>query len=233
MIPSTLLSVIIFLLFIAPGVFWDHLAIKLSIYPPESAFRETTRVVFSSMVLSALSLEILFGVRMFRPRWFPELRPLLSDPAKYYKSEPILVWRTILIQTLLSLVIVMLGYFRAVRKQGWQLRQMSSWQKVFRSELPHDGVRPYVRIRLASGSVYMGEVTDYSPDFELLDREIVLCQPLFSRTPQSLLAPIPPEWDRVILTASSIESMAVQYRKSVHVRKRRTVSQRLASIWKK
>jgi len=213
MIPTTLLSVIIFLLLIAPGVLWDHLAIELSISPRESTFRETSRVIFSSMVVSALSLEIMLFLWCFKPKWFPDLKPFLSDPAKYYHSQPLIVWRTILMETFIAFVIVLAGHFREVQKQGWKLGQVSPWQKVFRSDLPDDDMHPFARVRLASGSVFIGRVSDYSPDFEIMDREIVLCQPLYSRTAETDLKAMPPEWDRVILATASIDSISVQYRK--------------------
>lgn len=60
----------------------------------------------------------------------------------------------------------------------------------------------------------MGRVADYTPDFEMADREIVLCQPLWSEV-EGEPKRFPGDWQRLILPAESIESIAVQYRKMI------------------
>jgi hypothetical protein len=60
-----------------------------------------------------------------------------------------------------------------------------------------------------------GRVASFSPDFEADHRELVLMPPLRSRAPESAgngLAPVPGDFQRVVLAGSQITSLAVQYR---------------------
>jgi hypothetical protein len=212
MIPSTFLSGVAFLFLIAPGVLWDLLAKRRKVSSIESTFRETSRVVLSSSALSLLSVAIMTVIGLFRPNWFLSPRSFLSNPEQYYRLHPLIVWRVIILEALIAVLLVLIPNASLLRKQGWRLREVSPWQKVFRIDLPEKHYAS-IRVRLLSGKIYVGRVSDYTPDFEMADREIVLCQPLWSEREDKSQAKFPDDWQRLIIPATSIETISVQYLK--------------------
>lgn len=70
-----------------------------------------------------------------------------------------------------------------------------------------------MRDRLTNGTVYAGQVADFTADLDQADREIVLCPPLYSKTGDNALTQMPGEWQRVVLPASNIESIGVAYKR--------------------
>ena len=215
MIPSTFLSGLVFLLLIAPGVLWDLFAKRRKVPSAESTFRETSRVVLYSSALSLMSVGVMILIGRVRPRWFLSPRDFLANPEGFYKTHPLIVWRVIFFEALIACLIVFIPNVRLLMKQGWSLREISPWQKVFRDDLPKENHSVHVRVRLHSGKIYVGRVADYTPDFEMADREIVLSQPLWSHPAGENASKFPNEWQRLIIPASSIESIAVRYSKIV------------------
>lgn len=211
MIPTTFLSGVVFLLLIAPGVLWDLGAKKRKVSSPESSFRETSRVVLYSSVLSLASIILMSCIMYVHPEWFFSVRSFLSDPNLFYKTHPLIIWRSILIEAAIAFSLVLIPNFGLLEKQGWKLNEVSPWQKVLRNELPRKTYLPYARVRLVGGRVYSGLVADYTPDFEMADREIVLGQPIWYESQEKKMLKLPSEWQRMIFAASMIESITVKY----------------------
>ena len=210
MVPSTWLSVLLFVVLVAPGLLFDLLAERRRVGAPESAFREASRVVLASLVFSGLGFAVVGLVRALRPAWMPDPDRLVADPQQYLVEHYRLLLAALVVTASVAFGAVGLVHWFLGRKYGSNLRTLSTWHKVFRQELP-DGTAAYVRVRLSNGTVFTGKLAGYSADLELADREIVLAPPLFSKTGNNKLTALPVEWQRVILPASSIESITVQY----------------------
>lgn len=213
MVPSTWLSAILFVVLIAPGLFFDLLAERRRAGASESAFREASRVMLSSLVFSGLGLGVVCLVRSVQPTWMPDADRLVAEPHQYMVEHYPVILGALFLGEFVALGAAWCAHQLLSLKDGSGLRTVSSWRKVFRDDLPAGVVAPHVRVRLTNGTVFTGVVVQYTADLDLADREIVLAPPLFSKTGTNPLTPLPGEWQRLILPASSIESIAVQYQR--------------------
>lgn len=214
MVPSTLLSVVLFILLIAPGLLFDLLAGRRRVGAPESAFRETCRVVLASLAFSTLGLLAVALLRATAPHLMPDPRQLIGHPQAYFAAHYRRIFGAVALEGVVAVGSAALVHARLRRETDSVLRTTSSWSKVLREDLP-DGAQPHVRVRLTNGTVYVGQVSDFTADLDQADREIVLCPPLYSKTEGKALAPVPKEWQRVVLPAGSIESIGVTYQRQV------------------
>ena len=86
----------------------------------------------------------------------------------------------------------------------------SAWTRVFRLDRPIDH-ELYVLATLASGAVWSGRVLSFSPDLELDHRELVGV-PLSTETASGDMADGPDDFQRIVLRATEISSLAVMYK---------------------
>jgi Family of unknown function (DUF6338) len=100
-----------------------------------------------------------------------------------------------------------------------QIHPESGWVTAFdriprlAREAQHLVTTPIVRasVRLTDGTVYVGDVAEYSAGLPLADRELVLDGELLSRHPNAATAEPLAEWQRVLLRGDQISDIAVQY----------------------
>jgi hypothetical protein len=210
-VPSTWLSVLFFLLLIAPGLVFDLLAERRRAGADESAFREASRVALASTAFSGAALAILATVRALQPKWMPDPRRLLGDSQAYLAEEYRLVLRALLIQVAIALILALVAHAILAKTSGASIRQRSAWSLVFHHELP-DGTQAHARVRLTDETVYIGRVAHFTANIEHADRELVLAPPLFSKTKDGELKDVPDEWQRIVVPGDQIVVMSVQYR---------------------
>lgn len=212
MLPSTWLSLVLFILLIAPGLLFDLLAEGRRVGVQESAFRETSRVALASLAFSAVGVLAVAIVRTVHAAWMPDPRLFLLNSHTYLAGHYASVFWSLLLEVAVALGAAAAAHKYLAKKAGAPpLRASSLWSVALSEDVPA-GTVPHARVRLTSGTVYLGEVTHYTADLEMADRELVLGPPLFSKTGEKLLAPVPTEITRVALACTQIESIAVQYR---------------------
>lgn len=212
MIPSTWLSVVFFLFLVAPGVCFDLLAERRRAGLSESAFREASRIVLASTCFSSVGFLVLALLRASAPSWMPDPGDLLgTEGHSYLATHYRLILRALLSEAGVALAAACLCDRLLSRNGRAHLRSMSTWTRVIRQECPAGHV-PHVRLRLASGAVYVGRVADFTADLDPDGRELILMPPLFSKTGTQPLADMPSEWQRLIVSGSAVETLAVQYR---------------------
>jgi hypothetical protein len=211
MVPSTWLTVVLFLLLVSPGLLFDLLAARRRTGAVESAFHETSRIVLASLGFTVVALAILAAVGAATSGLLPDPKGLL-DPDGVYLADH---WPTVIgalaAESVLAHGAVLLAHWLLVRRNGATIRPVSAWTALFRRDLPA-GHRPYVRLRLTGGIVYTGSVLSFTSDLPLADRELVLGPPLFSKMGDGTLSALPPGYRRVLIRGAMIETMAVQYR---------------------
>lgn len=226
MVPGSWVSVLLFVVLVAPGLLFDLLSDRRRGGFPESTFREISRVVLASFVFSVLAFAVLVVLRTVEPGWMPDPRRLLGSARTYVPDQYRLIFRALLIQACLALMFAFLVHLWLVREHGarvqkisaWiarqlggKVRRINAWSQVFEEDCPA-GDAPYARVRLKSGYVYTGFVAQISPDFDLDSRELVLLPPLYSKPPDGELKVVPSNHQRIIFRGSEIDMISVEYR---------------------
>jgi hypothetical protein len=210
-LPTTWLSVLFYVLLVAPGLLYDLLLERRRVKARESAFREVSRTVLASLIISVIAFGILAIVRAIKPAWMPDPRQLFSHTGGYLARHYPLVLRTLLIEGGIALGIAAGFQLVRFRRSDARLRPVSTWTRVLREELPA-GFLPHVEVRLSDGTTYIGQVGHFTADLENSDRELVLVPLLFAQAPGGQLQNLAPEWQRLVISGDSVKSMAVQYR---------------------
>jgi Family of unknown function (DUF6338) len=199
------------MLLIAPGLTFELLWERKRPSQQHSAFREASRVALTSVVFSGLSLTLLSVVRVLKHEWIPDPGAWLRAPESYVASHYRLIGRTLLVELALAIGFAVLASWWLSRRGSGDIAPVSIWFQVFRTKTP-EGMLPFVKVQVKSGSVYGGVVSGYRTDLPLEDRELVLSPPLSwrptaSEDPQDL----PLDWERVVLAGSEIQVMWVSY----------------------
>jgi hypothetical protein len=210
MVPSTWLTVVLFLLLVSPGLLFDLLALRRRTGAPESAFHETSRIVLASLGFTVAALAVLTAAGVVFPALLPDPKGLLDPNGTYAAEHWPLVVGALVAESVLAHGAAVLVHWRLTRRGGAAIRPVSAWTALFRRDIPA-GHHAYVRLRLTGGIVYAGTVLNFTTDLPLADRELVLGPPLFSKTGGGALTAVPAEYSRVLIRGSMIETMAVKY----------------------
>jgi Family of unknown function (DUF6338) len=211
-VPTTWLSVLFYVLLIAPGLLYDLLAARRRPLANESAFHEISRTVLAGLIFSMCSFVVLEGIDRFVRGWLPDTRELIFHSSLYLPSHYTIVVRALVAEGLLAFAFVWLFHFIQLRFTRARLRPVSTWTRVLRQEL-EPGFVPYVEVRLTNGMTYVGRVGHFTHDLDIADRELILVPLLFVQQPGGRLTDMPSEWQRIVISGEAIQSMAVQYRK--------------------
>ncbi|QKV77805.1 DUF6338 family protein [Amycolatopsis sp. Hca4] len=212
MIPGTWLAVVLFLIVVAPGLFFDLLGARRRVEAAESAFREFGRVALGSLGFTLVTLVLLLGVRWLFPRLFFDPRAMLLGGNTYLADHYGQVILTIVAATVVSHLLAFGLHKLLARRTGEAFRKVSAWGMAFRDGVPA-GHAVFVRVRLTSGLVYTGQVENFTADLAAADRELLLTKPLAVKPDgDSSLTPLPAAYDRVLLRGSEIEVISVEYR---------------------
>lgn len=215
MVPSTWLTVLLFLVFVAPGLVFDLLSGRRRAGASESAFREISRVVFAGTIFSGVALLVLSGLRArYQPGWIVDPGALLRDGSKYAIANYQAIAETLGAGFGISVGLVLAWHLTLdVFTKGSSIRQRSAWTQAIRFDPPKDHYA-YARVRLEDGTIYAGKVRSFTPDIETSDREIALSQPhLKTRRKDSTngLKSLPPEYQRIIIPGSAIAAVVISY----------------------
>lgn len=217
MIPTTWLALLSFFALVAPGVFFDLLLSRKQAERRETTFREAGRIILVSTWCSVVAIPVVLGVgaalRAWIPNgpgWVPAARDVIAGDRSYLADHAagLALMGALFVATTLG--ISALTFWCIHKDDPGRISHVSMWRKVFRDDAPSD-TYPVVRIKLQCGTSWTGGVAHYSPDLEIVDREIVLSAPIAMKTLDGQTRVLPAAWGRVILRADQIESIAVQY----------------------
>ena len=103
MVPGSSLSVLFFVLFVAPGLLFELLSRRRRAGVAESAFVEVSRIVLASLAFSGFALGTLSVVRTLRPDWMADPGGFFRHGNAYLADHYRIVLRTFLIEGILSL----------------------------------------------------------------------------------------------------------------------------------
>lgn len=214
MSPTTWGTVLAFLAFVAPGLFYDLLRARREINSRESTFREISRITFVSTVCSSIAVVLTVGVLFFCralgfSATFPRPQALLLGDAEFLVQH--LLGITILLIVAMTVSLFAAWFLERLLRRGkpGNVSNISLWASVFRKDKPDDS-DVFLRVKLLNGSSWSGKLTHSSPDPELEERELALGSPLEFKATDGTSHRIE-GWQRVLISGNQIESIAVKY----------------------
>ncbi len=212
MIPGTWLAAVLFLLVVAPGLFFDLLGARRRVAVAESAFREIGRVALGSLGFTLVTVVLLQAAQWLFPRLFFDPRALILGGKAYLADHYGAVVLTLVVAAATSHALAFGLHKWLARRHGETIRVISLWGKAFRHGVPA-GHAVFARVRLAGGLVYTGQVANFTADLPMGDRELLLTKPLAAKPDaDSPLRPLPDSYRRVIIPGDRIEVISVEYR---------------------
>lgn len=203
---------IAFVIFLAPGALWAWMAERRQAAVPRSGVVEAGLVALASAAFSTPALVavglLVWGV----DRDLSSLEAWIGSSS--LSGEAAIGYTTLV---LLELVLALLMTWFVFRRYGsrllghLELRRVSGWTSVLRDAKPDATWAASVDLLLEDGSVLRGIVEEYTPDHELVDREIVLAEPIVHELDGvSMFAKRPPPF-RVVVPGTAIRRIAVHY----------------------
>ena len=207
MIPSTVATLISFVVFVAPGILWDMLVARRKPSKTESAFHEVSRIALFSTPFSA------FGVASTMSLIYVAHRPWLSQLASWIRNGRPPTSASIVLGAVL-VVVELLFAGGALTLTWWQLaphiygtatvREESAWTYALKKPAEADEV--WATVRLTSGDSVRGRVLAFTSDFGWADRELTLGEPLSVIRADRTVLPLFDQF--IVLPAASIEYVA-------------------------
>jgi len=231
--PTSWGGALLFLLLIAPGVLFDLLADRRRAQVKETTLREAGRITLASLVFGGVAFLVVCVLASVLPGAFvwPFAALEADDPVTRYGSPRLAA--TLGAQTAVALGVawgcnqwlnrrrrlpLAASNWRGFFTRAWwrsgerpgRIRAVSTWKLVLGENVP-EGQFAHVRVRLKSGTVWIGRVGPFSADLETSGRELVLQKPLSVGPPGKLPKPLPSSWQVVLLAGDDIDSITVQY----------------------
>jgi Family of unknown function (DUF6338) len=199
-IPSTLAGLALFLVLLAPGLAYVLRHERVVPAQQYSAFRETLRVVFVSVICLTITGLLAAGLRWLAPSETPDIGRLVEDPVdavrEHYVQFTVWVLALIIFATLLGAlaadprVVRLLHRAEGTRVVRWfsgstdtGIRSVSAWYRVFHI---FDGNNPgpvVVGAQMDDGTYVEGRLFSFNATAEEgEDREVLLAAPLYLTT---------------------------------------------------
>jgi hypothetical protein len=220
MVPQTTAAFAGFLLLIAPGAFFELLHERRRPGRTESALREVSRIILSSVILSGVATAILSAIRIWQPDLMPDPGAWLRDGRRYVTDHYRLIGRTAGLELAIALSLAFLAHWVLTLGMTSSNRGESVWRTLFLSKLPTSPSpsEAFVRVEVDDGGVYFGTVAEFSNDFMVENRDLALAPPRLHykaapkcNTPAEIEALAEDHYTRVILPASVIRSIWISY----------------------
>lgn len=213
MIPDTIGALLAFLGLVAPGLLYQMRRETRRAAIADTAFREASRVALTSLVFTVAGFGVLSIVRAARSGWVADPTAWLRQGHAYFVDHYRLVLQTAVIEVGCACLLAVIAdavVRRVVPGQG-EVSKTSVWFQVLRADRPAGKV-PWLHVHLKTGADYWGFVGYYSAEMAQLDREISLKGPdLQHRATATAEKKRLDDWDAVVISASEIEYLRVQY----------------------
>src|SRR6266550_1607954 len=220
MVLATVGGVVTLVLLVLPGLVFELIRQRRRAGRQDSAFAEISRVLVVGLVIGAITVTLLAVISLVGPRSLVTLAELTTANRAWLAQHAVaLGWTAwaygIVSVTLAALLETLLpGTDPAGRihaESGW-LTAFDRLPRLMRQQLGLTAT-PIARlsVRLADGTVYLGDRAEFSTDLSLDDRELALAGALACQPPGAAEAQPLPDWHRVLLHGDQIADILVQY----------------------
>lgn len=211
MIPQTILTLVGFLLFVAPGLLYELCIERSRPGVEESTFREISRVALTSLIFSLTALLILAAVWTSFPDAYPDLNSLATDPLDEAAAEqaPQLL-RLSVTQMALSCFLAWIASLLVARSDTSHSPYPLMWN-VLHPALKKPSV-PIVALRLDDGRVLQGQVAAVEYFGPLECQRIALAPPVSIHRPGKDPETMPPDWHGLVVPLASVREMWFTFR---------------------
>jgi hypothetical protein len=210
MVPTNASAIVAFFLLTAPGVIFELMRERRRPGLSDSVLREASRIILASTVFTCSAFLVLGLLRILWPSSMPDPGRWLSQGRVYLQTSYEVVFRALFLEIVLAIGFAWVASWLLNRSGRASIRHVSAWYRVFRLRAPRES-RPFVRVRLRTGRIYTGFVSDYSEELALLNRELVLEPPISFVNGESAPSQIDTGWQRMVVTGEAIETMWVSY----------------------
>ena len=189
MVPTNVGGIVVLLLLVVPGIWYELLRQRYRPGRDDSAFIEIGRILMAGVVISGLALTLLALVRLLGPHVVADLGALLTDSG-YLGRHLVFTGVTLAFFLALSLSMAPI-WLHLTATTGLQsgMQPESAWVTAF-SRIPADHARKqgfewrgHVVLEVhftGDAPPLRGRMAGYSPQLDLADRELILGPPLES-----------------------------------------------------
>ncbi|WP_349880275.1 DUF6338 family protein [Micromonospora sp. HUAS YX12] len=217
----------LFVALLAPGFAYVLRHERTTPNRPFSAFRESLRVVFASVLCLATAGLLYAALRAVAPTHTVNVRGLVRDPFGYARDHHVnLAWWSISVLAAAILVGLVAADPRVVRRSRsirrsrvlrWvtgskrtDIETVSAWYTVMHMYDEEDPGPILVGAQLDDGSYIQGRVYTFNPAFEEKeDREILLSAPLSVRSKDGITTPLDAQFS--VVSARHIVRLDVKH----------------------
>ena len=211
--PTTFIGLLIFVVFLTPGLMHTRQARVLVPYRDESALVETASIVSVSLVANLVTVVVAAGFRWWQPTHTPDVGRMVALDSTYVRdhSAYVATW-TIALLVMSCVIAVWLARVPALRRIVTAnfspvITDASAWSEVFNTT---KGRYTYAGCELKNGSYVGGRITWFSTELEETgDRELCLGPPITFRSAEGGHGDI--DAQRVVLAAREIHRIDVSY----------------------
>lgn len=247
MIPTSVTTVVLFFLLVAPGLLAGLLSARWKPTAKRTASEEAGTIVLWSTVYTILGGALVVWLFSLAGFGADHLTRAVTDET--YREEHFVILGAELVSiTVAALLLVALAdlaraalsfvsYVHArygkdrrpwkefepfPARQEWRANRLiverSMWSLALKDECP-DGAVPIARVALKSGQVFVGDVRSLDPGLGYDGREIALQQPLYVAD-GSEFRQVHPIWGQMLFASDAIDSITVRYEDELEVKRR-------------
>ena len=212
MIPEGLATLYAFLGLVAPGLLFQLLREKARPALEETAFREASRVAFTSLIFTTASILVLALVSRAWPGMFVDLARWMGPKSEYFGDNLWLVARSVLAEVGLACMIawlVAIVFARWVDDPSVKHSTHTAWYSALVGSRPKGEVA-WVSVELTDDSRAWGYVHRFTTDRTLENRELSLMGPglMIQRNGEARMKL---KIDYLVIPGSEIRRMKVTY----------------------
>lgn len=210
--PTSFTAVLVFFLFVIPGLAYELSLRRRAPSRAESPFVETARVLLVGALATAVATGLLSALRELRPGSLPSPSGLMTDPGAYVAAHPELSAVGLVSQLVAATTLALLAAGLVRQNTSGGIGGDDAWYELLYREIPQ-GRRPRLVVALKSGGYRVeGYLHTMNTHPEVDRRELVLKSVEFLREEQtSARVPWPPHYVRLAIPAREIAWMAIAH----------------------